>query len=464
MAFNPEKEYEVFPTSIPIEEFTKYTDEFVTRPPYQRKNVWSTKKKQALLDSLFRRYYVPKIVVREVRLEKDKTVREIIDGQQRIITAQEFLRDELKLPKSLEDIHPELPGSFYSNLNVDFRRFIDREIKYEADIVKGIEDPYNPDHQRIATEIFWRLQQGEDLNFMEKSHARLSSLARNFIVKYSDDITFDYERYIPIDENKEKHKFFQIISRDNGRMQHLSLLARILMLEEENGPTDLKDQFVVEYIERYMRDDGVGDYSFENLPHARNTISNLNALVDVFEGDILVEQDESMRELSTEYVIISTYLLVRHLRKYYVFDDSEKKLFYNFFMAFYKRWKEKAEDDIDIQVFANKRQQDVANIEIRDRILRQLFFEYAKESNHEIITKDDRRAFSEYDRIRIYRRDDGLCQMCLAEGKPEREAKVSWSDFEADHVLPHSKGGETVLENGQVLCSYHNKMKSNKLL
>jgi len=464
MAFNPKKEYEVIPDSISIRDFNDYTDEFITRPPYQRKNVWSRKKKQALLDSLFRRYYVPKIVIREVRLNENVTVREIIDGQQRIITAQEFLKNELKLPKSLEDIHPELPGSYYGDLSSDFRRYIDREIKYEADIVKGIEDPRNTNHQRIATEIFWRLQQGEDLNFMEKSHARLSSLARNFIVKYSDDITFDYDKYIPIDENKDKHKFFQIISRYNDRMQHLSLLARILMLEEEGGPTDLKDQFVVEYIERYMRDDGIGDYSFENLPHARNTISNLNSLFKVFEGDILVEQDQSMRELSTEYVIISTYLLIRHLRKYYVFDDAEKKLFYDFFMDFYKRWKEKAEDDIDIQVFANHRQQSVADVEIRDRVYRQLFFEFSKNNGHEIITKDERRAFSEYERIQIYRKYDGLCQMCLAEGKPEKEAKVLWAEYEADHVLPHSKGGQTMLENGQVLCSYHNKKKNNKLL
>src|SRR6266550_3226065 len=149
--FNPKQQYEVIQDAISIRDFHDYWEEFVVRPPYQRKSVWSKKKKQALLDSLFRRYYVPRIVIREVRRDEKRTAREVIDGQQRITTAKEFLGDEISLPKSL------------------------------ADVVKGIEDPKNPEHQRIAAEIFWRLQQGETLTYMEIAHARLSSLSRNFV-------------------------------------------------------------------------------------------------------------------------------------------------------------------------------------------------------------------------------------------------------------------------------------------
>ena len=34
------------------------------------------------------------------------------------------------------------------------------------------------------------------------------------------------------------------------------------------------------------------------------------------------------------------------------------------------------------------------------------------------------------------------------------------TDFHADHIEPHSKGGETRLSNGQVLCESCNKKKS----
>jgi hypothetical protein len=66
-SFSPRTDYTVTSERIRLEEFHKFAEEFVTRPPYQRKNVWSRKKQQALLDSLFRGYYVPRIVIREVR-------------------------------------------------------------------------------------------------------------------------------------------------------------------------------------------------------------------------------------------------------------------------------------------------------------------------------------------------------------------------------------------------------------
>ena len=119
----------------------------------------------------------------------------------------------MKIPKSLIDLHSELPGKYYNDLSVEFRRFIDRELQYSADIVKGIQNPKDTVHQKIATEIFWRLQQGEYLNYMEIAHARLSSLARNFVVTYSDDITFDFENYLPIENNPNKHKFFRIVNK-----------------------------------------------------------------------------------------------------------------------------------------------------------------------------------------------------------------------------------------------------------
>lgn len=68
MAFNPRKDYEVIFEPIAITDFSQYAEEYIVRPPYQRKAVWSRKKQQELLDSLFRRYYIPRIVIREVRL------------------------------------------------------------------------------------------------------------------------------------------------------------------------------------------------------------------------------------------------------------------------------------------------------------------------------------------------------------------------------------------------------------
>lgn len=464
MAFNPKQEYLVVPKEFNIEDFHRYKDEFITRPPYQRKTVWSTYKKQSLMDSLFRKYYVPKLVIREVRLDSDKTVNEIIDGQQRITTVQSFFNNEYKLPNSLNEIHPDLGGKFYKELASDLRRFIDREMNFSADIVKNIEDPTNPEHQKVATEIFWRLQQGESLNFMEVAHAQLSSLSRNVIVKYSDDITFDYEKYKPIDINKDKHPFFKILNKENKRMEHLKFFTRFLIIEKANGYTELKDSSVTEFINQYIQEDGIGNYSLENEPFVKSSLSVLNLIYDIFKDDpMLSEKNTSIKELSVEYFVISFYLLIRHLKKFYVIKEDEKLLLREYFYEFYQRWWRNDSTDIDIMDFSNNRQQSINNLKIRDRIFRQLFFEFIQKKRKEFILKDKNRAFNEGQRIAIYRRDRGLCQECLKEEKNEKESRVSWDNYQADHIFPHSRGGETSIENGQVLCTHHNQKKSDNV-
>jgi len=458
--FNPETQYDITPEIIPLKDFHEYADDYVVRPPYQRKSVWSRKKQQALLDSLLRRFYVPRIVVRLVRLDKERTVREVIDGQQRIRVAQRFFADELPLPKSLKDVHPDLPGARFSDLSPDLRRFIDKELKYDADLVKGIENPKDPEHQRVASEIFWRLQQGETLNYMEVAHARLSSLSRNFVVKYADDITFDYETYEPIDENPDKHPFFSVIKRSNERMQHLALLTRFLIVEENDGPADMKDVDVSAYIERYQSDDGIGNLGFEEKPQAKAVLRVMQVFYEVFKDDPMIANGNgAIRELGTEYFIISTYMLLRHVVRYYVFGEEERNLFHDFVIDLYQRWRNRREEDRDIILFSDNRQQTAGEIAVRQRIIRQLFFEYVAEKGHDMLTKDERRAFSEAERIAIYRRDGGLCQMCVEEGKPETDCHVRWSEYDADHVIPHSRGGPTAVDNAQVLCRYHNQSK-----
>lgn len=158
MSFDPTPEYRTIPENIKIEKFSKLAERYVTRPPYQRKAVWTTKKKQALLDSLFRRYYIPKLVIREVRLNEKTTRYEIIDGQQRITTVQDFFNDKFSLPHSLKDIDQELVGKKFSELDIEHKEFVCESLQFQADIITGIDKALDPNQQLIATEIFRRLQ------------------------------------------------------------------------------------------------------------------------------------------------------------------------------------------------------------------------------------------------------------------------------------------------------------------
>lgn len=55
-----------------------------------------------------------------------------------------------------------------------------------------------------------------------------------------------------------------------------------------------------------------------------------------------------------------------------------------------------------------------------------------------------------------------MCQECIKEKKSEDESRVPWTEYDADHVIPHSKGGQTDIENAQLLCRYHNQKKGNR--
>ncbi len=420
-----------------------------------------------MLDSLFRRFYIPSIVLRLVRLDDTQTKYEVVDGQQRINTVQSFFRNELTLPDTLADISASLPNCTFSSLTAEIKKFVIKELKFDVDIIKNISDPFDPKHQKAATEIFWRLQQGESLNNMETAHARLSSLVRNFLVKYADDYDFDFDAYMTIDHNPHKLEFFtETRARTNSRMQHLTLLGRFLLIEIANGSTDLGDRSIVSLIDQEDLQDRIGSQSYENENPAKEVIRNLKRFREVFHDDPLLDTETygtGILALQYEYFTISCYMLLRHLLKYYVDNDVLRLCFRDFVWEFYKRIKGTLRATENVVRFVENRQQNIQAVRIREQIFRLEFFRFAKERSEIPAEKDTKQAFSEEQRITIYLKNDGLCQQCLADGLGEKEARVPWSEFEADHVLPHSKGGQTLIENGQVLCRMHNQKKGAKI-
>ena len=284
---------------------------------------------------------------------------------------------------------------------------------------------------------------------MEVAHARLSSPVRNFIVKYADDISFDYADYKPIDANPDKHGFFSVIDRGNDRMQHLALLGRLLLIERADGPTEVRDKLLAEWIDETQTKDGIGNPKFEKEPIAVALLKTLKLTYDIFRSDPAMDEENGVKELNIEYFIISFVMLVRYLRRYYAFLPEHHKHFREFTYEFHHRWKVSSEDDRDILIFSTNRQQSLANLENRDKILRQAFFEYLEKHGIEIKGLDAKRAFNEAERIRVYRKQDGLCQMCLAEGKSQDEAAVSWSAYQTDHILPWIRGGTTTEDNAK---------------
>ena len=452
MSIPVERPYSKEPKAFNLIDFYNDIQLFVKRPPYQRKNIWPTYKKANLIDSFFRRHYVPDIVLREIFTPDYKMKYEVVDGQQRINAIQEFFDNQFKLPKSLFDITDEAE-KYYRELSAEVKKHIEIQT-LPSTVLGALTDPHKKDNQKLVAEVFWRLQQGESLSYIEVEHSKLYSAARSFITKYADDLSFDYEKYESLDHNPSRHDFFNIISQDNARMQHLALLGRFMMIEFGNGSSDLSTTYFSNFIQHW---EGKTPIYFENLKEAKKCLKTLDVLYDIFRVDHPVP--DKVPELDREYIIISIYLLARRLvHGGWNFKPEHYDKFRKFIYQFYKRWQTQDIDDAEMLQFRDQRQQNKRAIEIRDQLLSKWFFE----ANTDLDKLDPQRNFTYSERVAIYRKDKGLCKACLAEGKSEDEARVPWIEFDADHLVVHSKGGKTTIENGQVLCRHHNRSLGNK--
>lgn len=82
----------------------------------------------------------------------------------------------------------------------------------------------------------------------------------------------------------------------------------------------------------------------------------------------------------------------------------------------------------------------------------------------------DIRIFDEATKRSVYRRqtlaaterDESNCPLCAIGHEANRKKIWKLTEMDADHVTAWSKGGATSIENCQMLCKTHNRMKGNK--
>jgi len=116
-------------------------------PKFQRNKVWNHSAKSYLIDTVLRGMPIPPIfITQKIDLETRKTLREVIDGQQRLTAITEFKNNEIQIQKSHSS---EFGGKRYEELSDDVKiSFLEYEIPVE--IIKTEDDA-------IIYDIFARL-------------------------------------------------------------------------------------------------------------------------------------------------------------------------------------------------------------------------------------------------------------------------------------------------------------------
>jgi len=152
--------------------------ELVINESFQRHSVWSAQAKTLLIDSILNELPLPKIYIRtKIDPKLQKTIKEIVDGQQRIRSIVEFANDEFTLNSKSENFK----GKKYSDLTDDIQRnFLGYTITAEQ-LLNATDDD--------VIDIFARLNSYTvALNAAEKRHAayqtELKFFVRRMSVKY----------------------------------------------------------------------------------------------------------------------------------------------------------------------------------------------------------------------------------------------------------------------------------------
>ena len=163
-----------------INDFIEWEDrkQLEISPKFQRRSVWSPQAKSYLIDTILKDKPLPKIFIRATTDPKTKrTVREIVDGQQRMRAILSFVKDGFKISK----IHnEEYGGMTYSELPEDVQADF---LKYEisVDLLLDLSD-------RDVLDIFARLNTySVSLNKQELFNAKYFGYFKQLVYKLSGD-------------------------------------------------------------------------------------------------------------------------------------------------------------------------------------------------------------------------------------------------------------------------------------
>lgn len=384
-------------------------------PAVQRELVWTKSQNQLLIDSLFKDFDIPKVYFRDV--EKDgKKAYEVIDGQQRINAIVSFVADNYELPLDADDVDDEkVAGKKWSQLSSDLQiLFNSRSI----DVVHLI--GYSDEE---IDETFLRLQNGTPLKAAEKRRAIAGNM-RNIVSELAKHDIFS-DKYCRFDN---KHYAFEDVVAKvlkqiiDGKASNISAQA-LKRMYEQNPHISATDKCVIDTKKAF--DFIKKAFKKADKPHLKR------------------------------YAVIDLAVIITSLLKVYDLSNYSEK-FSDAFLKFSNERilnAEKPEDEQDQRLirYSNATRGDsLEYLEYRQKVLK----EYILEEMPYLELKDQNRIFTPDQRAVIYRIGKGKCAICGID--------VSEENFEADHIKPWSKGGRTIIANGQILCSHCNHSKSNK--
>lgn len=225
--------YKTEPSPLPILEIIKMmkTESFLIRPSYQRKECMDKTKASRLIESVLLDFKIPPIFV----YVRNNGVREVIDGQQRLLAflgfiGSEYINEFGEKTKSLKhnfrlknlEILKDLNNNNYNNLNLEQKQKIRNAIIPFVQINEGQNKMFNP------VDLFIRLN-SKPYPVKEHSFEMWNTIMPKSMSKFIKDTVYQNQNW-----------FYLRSEAGNTRMLNEEFYTYILYLEnQKKKPTDI---------------------------------------------------------------------------------------------------------------------------------------------------------------------------------------------------------------------------------
>lgn len=269
-----------------INDFLEWYDneQLELSPKFQRRSVWTDTARSYLMDTIVSGKPIPKVFIRQkINPQTRKSIREVVDGQQRLRTIISYLKDGFPISTRHNQ---QYGGLYFSQLNQVDDEIQTQILNYEisVDLLVNMSDP-------DVLDVFSRLNSySVTLNEQEKINANHFSPFKMM----ADNIAH------------ANHDFWvnnKIISDQNVlRMIDVQFTADLLIaiLQGIKSKKQIK-----KYYEQYERE---FTYTEEDMLNIRDNFMRVIAIIEqLFNGDL------KRREFRRPHVFYSLFLAIYHL-------------------------------------------------------------------------------------------------------------------------------------------------------
>lgn len=226
----------------------------ILNPDFQRGSVWSPPARIMLIDTILRDLPIPKVFIRsKIDRVSKKTMREVVDGQQRLRAIIDFANDKITLSKRAK----EFAGRKFSTLDVEFQ---DKFLEYPL----AVDQLINATDEKIL-DIFARLNSyNVKLNAPELRHAAYQGEFRSSVhessVKlfnfWNENSIFSYREMVRMENDALTSEMYGILLQgvSDGGSEKIDKLYKKYDADDSINKFELEQKFgdVMNFIDAHF--------------------------------------------------------------------------------------------------------------------------------------------------------------------------------------------------------------------